>query len=107
MLYDQGQMISLYSKAYKLFKNEYYKDLVFKTISFLNSSMSQNENLFYAAMDADTDGEEGKYYSFNIDELKEPMKSLMECLKKLSIHVEELIEFLEEKKDVIDKTFNL
>ena len=71
MLYDQGQMISLYSKAYKLFKNEYYKDLVFKTISFLNSSMSQNENLFYAAMDADTDGEEGKYYSFNIDELKE------------------------------------
>ena len=71
MLYDQGQMLSLYSKAYKLFKNEYYKDLVFKTISFLNSSMSQNENLFYAAMDADTDGEEGKYYSFNIDELKE------------------------------------
>ena len=75
MLYDQGQMISLYSKAYKLFKNEYYKDLVFKTISFLNSSMSQNENLFYAAMDADTDGEEGKYYSFNIDELKEIAKN--------------------------------
>ena len=69
MLYDQAQMISIYSLAYKLYKEEYYKDIVVETINFLDSSMSSKEGLYYAAMDADTDGEEGKYYSFNRKEL--------------------------------------
>ena len=69
MLYDQAQMISIYSLAYKLYKEEYYKDIVVETINFLDSSMSSKEGLYYAAMDADTDGEEGKYYSFNREEL--------------------------------------
>ena len=70
MLYDQAQMISLYSKAYKIFKKESYKDVVYKTISFLQSKLSTKNNLFFAAMDADTDGEEGKYYSFQKEELE-------------------------------------
>jgi uncharacterized protein YyaL (SSP411 family) len=69
MLYDQAQMISMYSKAYKLYKDEFYKDIVIETINFLNSKMSSKDGLYYAAMDADTDGEEGKYYSFNREEL--------------------------------------
>ena len=69
MLYDQAQMISIYSLAYKLYKEEYYKDIVVETINFLDSSMSSKEGLYYAAMDADTDGEEGKYYSFSREEL--------------------------------------
>ncbi|NCX24502.1 MAG: thioredoxin domain-containing protein, partial [Proteobacteria bacterium] len=70
MLYDQAQMISLYSKAYKIFKKESYKDVVYKTISFLKSKLSTKNGLFFAAMDADTDGEEGKYYSFQKEELE-------------------------------------
>ena len=69
MLYDQAQMISLYSKAYKLYGKEHYKDIVYRIFSFLNSKMSTDKNLFFAAMDADTDGEEGNYYSFNKEEL--------------------------------------
>ena len=69
MLYDQAQMISIYSLAYKLYNDEYYRDIVVETIDFLNSKMSSKEGLYYAAMDADTDGEEGKYYSFNREEL--------------------------------------
>ena len=69
MLYDQAQMISLYSLAYKVFKDEYYKDIAIETIDFLNSKMSSKDGLYFAAMDADTDGEEGKYYSFNKEEL--------------------------------------
>ena len=69
MLYDQAQMISIYSLAYKLYNDEYYKNIVVETIDFLNSKMSSKEGLYYAAMDADTDGEEGKYYSFNREEL--------------------------------------
>ena len=70
MLYDQAQMISLYSNAYKIFKKESYKDVVYKTISFLKSKLSTKNGLFFAAMDADTDGEEGKYYSFQKEELE-------------------------------------
>ena len=69
MLYDQAQLISLYSKAYKVFKKEEYKNVVSSTISFLKSEMYSDIGLFYAAMDADTDGEEGKYYSFDYNEL--------------------------------------
>ena len=70
MLYDQAQMISLYSNAYKLFKTSEYKDLVYQTINFINNEMNSSDNLYYAAMDADTDGEEGKYYSFNLNEIE-------------------------------------
>ena len=69
MLYDQAQLISLYSKAYKVFKKAEYKNVVTTTISFLKSEMYSDIGLFYAAMDADTDGEEGKYYSFDYNEL--------------------------------------
>jgi len=70
MLYDQAQMISLYSNAYKLYKKTEYKDLVYQTINFLDSEMNSPNDLYYAAMDADTDGEEGKYYSFNLNEIE-------------------------------------
>ena len=70
MLYDQAQMISLYSNAYKLFKTPEYKDLVYQTINFLNNEMNSSNDLYYASMDADTDGEEGKYYSFNLNEIE-------------------------------------
>jgi len=70
MLYDQAQMISLYSNAYKLFRTKEYKDLVYQTINFIDSEMNSPNDLYYAAMDADTDGEEGKYYSFNENEIK-------------------------------------
>ena len=70
MLYDQAQMISLYSNAYKLFKKPEYKDLVYQTINFLDNEMDSPNGLYYAAMDADTDGEEGNYYSFNLNEIE-------------------------------------
>ena len=70
MLYDQAQMISLFSMAYKVYGDPLYKDIVDKTIAFLNLKMSASNGLYYAAMDADSDGEEGKYYSYTKDELE-------------------------------------
>ena len=57
MLYDQAQMISLFSSAYKVFGDESYKNIVDETITFLNTKMSSKDGLYFAAMDADTDGE--------------------------------------------------
>ena len=70
MLYDNAQLIGLYSKAYKVFKNPVYKDVVLETISFLNREMKNEQGGYYAALDADSEGEEGKFYIWKKDELK-------------------------------------
>lgn len=70
MLYDNGQLISLYSKAYQLFKNEEFKTIVNETVNFLEREMSDESGGFYSSLDADSDGAEGKYYVWNTSELK-------------------------------------
>lgn len=71
MLYDNGQMLSLYSKAYKVFQKARYKDIVEGTVTFLEREMKNPEGTFYAALDAQSEGEEGKFYVWNETELRE------------------------------------
>ncbi|QLG47178.1 thioredoxin domain-containing protein [Costertonia aggregata] len=70
MLYDNAQLIYLYAKAYKTFKKETYKEVVLGTIAFLEREMKNPEGGYFAALDADIEGEEGKYYVWTKDELK-------------------------------------
>lgn len=70
MLYDNAQLIGLYSKAYKVFDEPLYKDVVFETIAFLNREMKNAEGGYYAALDADSEGEEGKFYIWKQHELQ-------------------------------------
>ncbi|WP_442845144.1 thioredoxin domain-containing protein [Leeuwenhoekiella sp. H156] len=69
MLYDNAQLISLYSKAYKIFKNPLYKQRITETIDFLNARFKTSGGEYIAALDADLDGEEGAYYVFTQEEL--------------------------------------
>ncbi len=62
MLYDNAQLVSLYSKAYQLTKNPLYKKVVFETLEYLKNNMISKENAFFSAYDADSEGIEGKYY---------------------------------------------
>lgn len=71
MLYDNGQLLSLYAMAYKFFKDEKYSEIIEHTISWLENEMLSTENGFYSAYDADSEGTEGKFYVWKIDELKE------------------------------------
>lgn len=71
MLYDNGQLISLYSEAYSLTKSELYKQLLYETIAFVKRELTSPEFGFYSALDADSEGIEGKFYVWTAKEFDE------------------------------------
>ncbi len=73
MLYDNAQLIGLYAKAYKAFKDPAYENLVMETANFLKREMKHSDGAYYAALDADSEGEEGKFYVWTSQELNDIM----------------------------------
>ncbi len=70
MLYDNAQFILLLAKFNKIKKDAYINKKIVQTLGFLNKNFKTSSGLFGSAYDADSEGEEGKYYTFNYDELK-------------------------------------
>lgn len=69
MLYDQASLIDVLSLAYKLIPNEDYKNAIYETIYFVNNTLS-DDSLYYSAIDAESEHEEGKYYIWTYEEIK-------------------------------------
>ena len=66
MTYDNALLSSVYLQAYHATRNVFYKEVAFETLDFMLEKMSEN-NLFYSASDADTEGVEGKYFVYSYD----------------------------------------
>ncbi|CDF57693.1 thioredoxin domain-containing protein [Thermobrachium celere] len=70
MLYDQALLTLTYAEAYRMFKYEKYREVVEKVIEYVKRDLTSKEGAFYSAEDADSEGVEGKFYTFTLEELK-------------------------------------
>jgi uncharacterized protein YyaL (SSP411 family) len=66
MTYDNALLSEVYLKAYHVSGDDFYKSVAFETIDFMMKNMSEDA-LFYSASDADTEGEEGKYFVYTYE----------------------------------------
>jgi uncharacterized protein YyaL (SSP411 family) len=73
MLYDNAQLISLYAKAYQVTNNLEFAGVVRESIAFCERELMNGEGAFYSSLDADSEGVEGKFYTFTASELKESL----------------------------------
>jgi uncharacterized protein len=74
MLYDNALLIIVISEAYQLTKKELYLDTIMQTMGFINRELLSPDGGFYSALDADSEGEEGKYYVWQKKEIDEILK---------------------------------
>ncbi len=75
MLYDNAQLLSLYSFALTLGPDALFSQAIEDTIGWLTREMRHPQGGFYAALDADSEGEEGKYYVWRREQIKKLLTS--------------------------------
>ncbi len=83
MLYDQALLIEAYSLAYDITHDDFFEKVVWEIYSYLNREMLSHNGSFYSAQDADSEGEEGKYYLWRTNELKEILSYKYELIKNI------------------------
>ncbi len=89
MLYDNAQMISLYAEAYTATKNPLYKNVVYETANFIEREMKSDKGFFYSALDADSEGEEGRFYVWRKEDVEKIISNIE--YRILNIEVKDVV----------------
>ena len=74
MLYDNGQLLSVYSQAFQKSPDPLFRQVVYETVDWLEREMMHVSGAFYSSLDADSEGVEGKFYTWTLTELKNLLK---------------------------------
>jgi len=109
MLYDNAQLLQLYSKAYQVKQHPLFKNVVYETFTFLQREMSDGQGGYYSSLDADSEGKEGGYYLWDKQELESVLgDEYLKFSEKFNIKglyaVEEgdFLPFIEEGPDMLE-----
>src|SRR6185295_8912646 len=71
MLYDNAQLIRIYLHAFQVTGNEFYKRIATETLEYITREMLDASGGFYSTQDADSEGEEGKFFVWTPDGIEE------------------------------------
>lgn len=80
MLYDQAMMIMAYTEAWQISQDPLYRTVVLEIADYLQREMCSPDGAFYTAQDADSEGEEGKFYVWSANELSHVPDTLLSLL---------------------------
>jgi uncharacterized protein YyaL (SSP411 family) len=74
MLYDNALLIDVLCDAYQLTQKIHFKEIIEQTLAFVERELTNKSGGFYSALDADSDGVEGKYYTWSKTEIEDILK---------------------------------
>ena len=83
MLYDQAMLILAYSEAYLIAEDPFYKKVVYEIVDYIDDKLKSPEGVYYSAEDADTEGEEGYFYTWTTLELKKELGKDYDTFKEV------------------------
>ena len=115
MLYDNGQLVSIYAQAYQISKDPYYKTIIENTLEFAERELYAEGKGFYSSLDADSEGKEGKFYVWSEGEIDsiigDPGKALVfktyyDVSKNGNWEHTNILNIVKEKRDLLNE-FNL